>query len=261
VIREIVARTGLEPVAIRVDALGLDVAALERAAPDAVLITPAHQFPTGVVLAPERRAALVEWSQRTGALVIEDDYDAEYRYDRQPVGSLQGLAPDRVAYIGSTSKTLAPTLRLGWLVAPPRLVEPLAEHVLYTTIAPPRLDQLAFADFLERGELDRHLRRMRLRYRRRRDVFVRALATELPEVEVRGIAAGLHVLAVFPAEADEERILAEARRRQIGVYGLGEHSVRAGPEAALLLGYAVINEAGIRGAVRELRAAVEAASA
>ena len=115
VIREIVGRTGLEPVPIPVDEHGLDVSALAAADPDAVLVTPAHQFPTGVVLAPERRAALAEWAARADRLVIEDDYDAEYRYDRQPVGALQGLAPDRVAYVGSASKTLAPTLRLGWL--------------------------------------------------------------------------------------------------------------------------------------------------
>jgi GntR family transcriptional regulator/MocR family aminotransferase len=224
-------------------------------------VTPAHQFPTGAVLAPERRAALAEWAARTDALVIEDDYDAEYRYDRQPVGALQGLAPDRVAYVGSASKTLAPTLRLGWLVAPARLVEPLADQVLYTVIAPPRLQQLAFADFLARGELDRHLRRMRLRYRRRRDTLVRALASELPMVKIRGIAAGLHVLAVFPPGYDEQRILDEARKRRIGVYGLSEHRVAAGGDAALLLGYAVLSEAAIRAAVHELAAAVAAASA
>jgi GntR family transcriptional regulator/MocR family aminotransferase len=193
--------------------------------------------------------------------VIEDDYDAEYRYDRQPVGALQGLAPDHVAYVGSASKTLAPTLRLGWLVAPARLVEPLADQVLYTVIAPPRLQQLAFADFLARGELDRHLRRMRLRYRRRRDTLVRALASELPMVKIRGIAAGLHVLVVFPPGYDEQRILDEARKRRIGVYGLSEHRVAAGGDAALLLGYAVLSEAAIRAAVHELAAAVAAASA
>jgi DNA-binding transcriptional MocR family regulator len=141
----------------------------------------------------------LEWAGEAGALIVEDDYDAEFRYDRAPVGSLQGLAPDCVAYVGSTSKTLAPTLRLGWLLAPARLVRPLADEVLFSVIAPPRLQQLAFADFLLRGELDRHLRRMRLRYRRRRDLLVRSLARELPMAEVGGIAAGLHVVASSPA--------------------------------------------------------------
>jgi len=259
VIREIVARAGLRPVPIPVDEEGLDVAALEAASPDAVLITPAHQFPTGVVLSPRRRARLLEWAERRDAIVAEDDYDAEFRYDRPPVGALQGLASERVAYLGSASKTLAPALRLGWLVAPSRLVRPLAEHVLYTVIAPPRLPQLAFADFLERGELDRHLRRMRLRYRRRRDVLVRALEERLPEVEVRGIAAGLHVLAVLPPGTDETRVLEEGRARGLGLYGLSEHAVRPRDEAALLLGYAVSPEAAIRAAVAELAEAVASA--
>jgi GntR family transcriptional regulator/MocR family aminotransferase len=261
VIREIVARTGLEPVPIPVDGEGIDVDALEAASPDAVLVTPAHQFPTGVVLSPERRGRLLAWAGHRDALVVEDDYDAEFRYDRPPVGALQGLAPERVAYLGSASKTLAPALRLGWLIAPSWLIRPLADHVLYTVIAPPRLEQLAFADFLGRGELDRHLRRLRLRYRRRRDVLVRALERELPEVEVRGIAAGLHVLAVLPPGSDEARVVAEARARGIGLYGLGEHRVRPGGEPALLLGYAASKEPAIRAAVRKLAEAVSAASA
>jgi len=261
VIRQIVARAGLEPLPVRVDAEGIDVEELESAGPDTVLVTPAHQFPTGVVLSADRRARLLEWAERRNALVVEDDYDAEFRYDRAPVGALKGLAPERVAYLGSASKTLAPTLRLGWLLAPSRLVRPLAEHVLYSVIAPPRLEQLAFAEFLGRGELDRHLRRMRLRYRRRRDVLVRALERELPEVEVRGIAAGLHVVAVLPGRLNERRVLAEARARRMALYGLTEHRVRSGGEPALLLGYAASREPALRAAVRELRTAVEAAGA
>jgi GntR family transcriptional regulator/MocR family aminotransferase len=261
VIRQIVAGAGLEPVPVRVDAEGIDVEELESTGPDAVLVTPAHQFPTGVVLSAERRARLLEWAERRNALVVEDDYDAEFRYDRAPVGALKGLAPERVAYLGSASKTLAPTLRLGWLLAPSTLVRPLAEHVLYSVIAPPRLEQLAFAEFLGRGELDRHLRRMRLRYRRRRDVLVRALERELPEVEVRGIAAGLHVVAVLPGRLDERRVLAEARARGIALYGLTEHRVRPGGKPALLLGYASSGEPALRAAVRELADAVEAAEA
>lgn len=261
VIREIVARAGLRPVAIRVDEEGIDVAALEAASPDAVLVSPAHQFPTGVVLSPERRARLLEWAEQRDAIVAEDDYDAEFRYDRAPVGALQGLAPERIAYIGSASKTLAPTLRLGWLIPPSALVRPLADELLYTVIAPPRLEQLAFANFLERGELDRHLRRMRLRYRRRRDVLVDALEKQLSGVEVRGIAAGLHLLAVLPPGVDEQRVLVEARARGIGLSGLGEHSIRPPAQQALLLGYAASREPTIRAGVRRLAEAVEAASA
>ena len=259
VIRALAARSGMEPVPIPVDEEGIDVAALAKAAPDAVMVTPAHQFPTGVVLSPERRSRLLAWAESADALVIEDDYDAEFRYDRAPVGALQGLMPNRVVYCGSASKTLAPTLRLGWMVVPPRLVHGLVDQVLYTAIAPPRLEQLAFADFLGRGELDRHLRRMRLRYRRRRDELVRSLARELPEVEVRGVAAGLYLAAVLPRELDESRVLDEARARGIGVYGMSEHCERIRREPALLLGYALSHEPTIRAAVRKLAEAVRAA--
>src|SRR5262249_18147020 len=176
-------------------------------------------------------------------------------------GSLEGLASDCVASIGPTSKPRAPTLRRGWLLAPARVVRPLADEVLFSVIAPPRLQQLAFADFLGRGELDRHLRRMRLRYRRRRDVLVRSLARHLPMVEVGGIAAGLHIVASFPRSYGERRIGAEARKRPIGLYGLAEPRVRARRGPALLLGYAVTGEATIPAAIQELAAAVEAARA
>jgi GntR family transcriptional regulator / MocR family aminotransferase len=260
VIRQIVARSGLEPIPIRVDAEGIDVDALAAASPDAVLVTPAHQFPTGVVLTPDRRARLLAWAEETDALVIEDDFDSEYRYDRPPVGSLQGLMPERVVYCGTTSKTLAPTLRLAWIVAPGELVWPLVEQVLYTVISPPRLEQLAFADFLLRGELDRHLRRMRLRYRRRRDVLVHELERQLPTLRVRGHAAGLYVEAVLPDGMDEARVLAEARARGIGLSGMAEHRAEAVREPALLLGYAVAPEPSLRRAVSVLAEAVRAAT-
>ena len=259
VIRQLVARSGLDPVPIPVDAEGIDVDALAAAAPDAVLVTPAHQFPTGVVLAPERRTRLLAWAEETGALVIEDDFDSEYRYDRPPVGSLQGLMPERVVYCGTASKTLAPALRLGWIVAPGELVWPLVEQVLYTVISPPRLEQRAFADFLLRGELDRHLRRMRLRYRRRRDALVQELGRRLPEFEVRGHAAGLYVEAVLPDGLDEARVLEEARARGIALSGIADHRAESVREPALLLGYAVAPEPALRRAVAVLAEAVRAA--
>jgi GntR family transcriptional regulator/MocR family aminotransferase len=260
VIRQLVARSGLEPVPIPVDAGGMEVEALVAAAPEAVLVTPAHQFPTAVVLAPERRAQLLAWAEETGALVIEDDFDSEYRYDRPPVGALQGLMPERVVYCGTASKTLAPTLRLGWIVAPGELVWPLVEQILYTVISPPRLEQRAFADFLLRGELDRHLRRMRLRYRRRRDALVRELGRTLPELEVRGLAAGLYVEAVLPDGMDEARVLEEARARGIALSGMAEHCVEAVREPALLLGYAAAPEPSLRRALAVLAEAVRAAT-
>jgi GntR family transcriptional regulator / MocR family aminotransferase len=260
-IRRVCERVGMTIVPVPVDAEGLDPARLAGSGADAVLVTPAHQFPTAVVLTPERRAALLSWASETGALIVEDDYDAEYRYDRAPVGALQGLAPARVFYLGSASKTLAPTLRLGWIVPPPDYVLPLVEEVLETIFAAPHLEQLAFADFIARGELDRHLRRMRLVYRRRRDVVVRALARELPQADVRGIAAGLYLVARFPDRYDERRLLDEAARRQIAVGALVEHRIQSEGPPALLLGFGALHDSALRAAVRELGAVVEAASA
>ena len=192
-----------------VDGEGIRVDALERAAVDAVFVTPAHQYPTGAVLSGARRGALLDWLRRREAFAIEDDYDAEYRYDRAPVGALQGMDPERIVYAGTASKTLAPAMRLGWLVVPPRLLEAVQRQQRQADFGVSRIEQHAFADFLSRGELDRHLRRMRARYRARRDALVEALVEALPEVRVHGIRAGLHVtvqlLAWRPGAGDPGR--------------------------------------------------------
>jgi GntR family transcriptional regulator/MocR family aminotransferase len=257
-VRRIVAASGLELVPVPVDDGGVEVEALAAADPDAVLVTPAHHFPTTAVLAADRRTALLEWAEARDALVLEDDVDAEFRYDRAPVGSLQGLAPERVVYLGSTSRTLAPALRLGWAVAPSWLVEELAADVSGTIIAPPALDQLALADFVERGELDRHVRRMRLRYRRRRDVLVAALERQLPELDVAGVAAGLHVVAALPRRRTEASALASARRAGVALSGLREHRMEPGGRGALLLGFARSSEPSLRAGVRALATAFAA---
>jgi GntR family transcriptional regulator/MocR family aminotransferase len=241
-------------VPIGVDDRGLVPAALTERV-DVVLTTPAHQFPTGVVLAPERRAALLDWAAATGGLVMEDDYDAEYRYDRAPVGAVQGLAPERVLYAGSVSKTLAPALRLGWLVAPEHLVTPLARAKAQDDLGTPVMEQLTLADFLERGELDRHLRRTRLTYKARRDALIAALARYLPGVRPSGVAAGLHLVAHLPPGTDEPAMLRAARHRGVGLQGLSEHRLLDAPPA-LLLGYGRIAEPAIEAGVRELAAAV-----
>ena len=250
-----IAATGLEPRPVPVDERGLRPDALSELDVDVVLTTPAHQFPTGVVLAPERRAALVDWASGGGALVMEDDYDAEYRYDRPPVGAIQGLDPEHVVHAGSVSKTLAPALRLGWLVVPERLIAEVARAKAEDDLGTPVIEQLALADFLERGELDRHLRRTRLSYRRRRDELVAALRRHLPDVRPSGIAAGIHLVAHLPPGTDEDEVVAAARARGIGLQGLGEHRMRPGPPA-LLLGYGRIAEPSIEPGVRELAAAV-----
>jgi len=244
--------TGLDTVPVPVDEDGVRVDALAAERADAVAVTPAHQFPLGMVLSAERRFALVDWAARTGAFVLEDDYDAEYRYDRQPVGAVQGLAPELVAYAGSISKTLAPGLRIGWMVAPGRLVDAVASAKLFDDLGTPVVEQLALADFLERGELDRHLRRTRAVYRARRDALVAALGRWLPDCTVGGVAAGLHLLIELPDGMNEVGALAAARAAGIGLYGLGEHTVRP-RAAALLLGYGRIAEPAIEPGVRALR--------
>jgi GntR family transcriptional regulator / MocR family aminotransferase len=252
-------RAGLEPVPIAVDEDGLRVQ--ELGDEDAVVITPAHQHPTGAVLSGERRAALLAWLRDRGALAIEDDYDAEYRYDRAAVGALQGLEPDRVAYAGSASKTLAPALRLGWLVVPPPLLEAIRSEKYLADMGTERIGQQAFAHFLERGELDRHLRRMRGRYRARRDALVQALADELPEATVKGIAAGLHVTVEIPG-VDERALAEEAARRRIRFNTMLDYRDPAPPgPATLMLGYGQLAEPAIRAGVRELAAAVTSARA
>ena len=255
--RAAIRAAGLKVVTVPVDEKGVVVERLERTAASAILVTPAHQFPTGSVLAPERRAALLEWAVRRQAFVIEDDYDAEFRYDREPIGSLQGVAPDRVVYVGSASKTLAPALRLGWLVAPAQLLEGLAQTKELEDRGSPGIEQLAFADFLERGELDRHLRRMRLIYRRRRDLLTRALRTHVPKRRVFGIAAGLNLMLELPPGADEQAIAAAAAELSVRVGGVHRYCVRADPPPALILGYGMLRDSAIADGVRRLASVVE----
>jgi GntR family transcriptional regulator/MocR family aminotransferase len=209
------------------------------------------------VLAAERRTALVAWAERRGAVVIEDDYDAEYRYDRAPVGALQGLSPERVVYAGSASKTLAPALRLAWLALPSWLLEPVVSEKAFADLGSPRLEQLALADFLDRGDLDRHLRRTRLRYRDRRHALVTALRGAVAGVEIEGIDAGLHAVARLPGDLDEAAVLERARARGIALAGIGEHrfAPASGPPA-LLLGYGRLPEPTIAVGVRELARAI-----
>jgi GntR family transcriptional regulator / MocR family aminotransferase len=258
--QQIARRAGLEPVPIAVDADGLRIDALERARADAVVVTPAHQHPTGAVLSGERRTALLQWLRDRDAVAVEDDYDAEYRYDRAAVGALQGLEPGRLAYAGSLSKTLAPALRLGWLVVPPRLLARVRDEKLIADLGTARIEQHALAHFLERGELDRHLRRMRAHYRARRDALVGALAETLPDAVVRGVAAGLHV-TVELSEADDERAIAEeAARRRIALDTLRDYrgGAQSGP-AVLMLGYGQAAEPTIRAGVCALAEAGRAA--
>jgi GntR family transcriptional regulator/MocR family aminotransferase len=252
-IPETVTQAGLEAVPVRVDRHGLDVAELERAEVDAVVLSPAHQYPTGTVLAPERRAQLIAWARRLGALVVEDDYDAEYRYGREPIASLQGLAPDCVAYVGTASKTLAPSLRLGWILVPSHLVGELSAQHGVARAVPSVLMQATYAALLDRGDIDRHLRRTRRRYQTRRNVLIRALSDRMPQASVGGTAAGLHLIAWLPEGTDETAIADAAAARGVAIHTLHQDcSVAGSLPPALLLGYGLISESAIPRAVEEL---------
>jgi GntR family transcriptional regulator/MocR family aminotransferase len=216
------AAPGIEAVPVPVDSSGIDVTALAASDVDAVVLTPAHQWPTGVVLAPDRRQALVAWARRRAAVLIEDDYDAEFRYDRVPVGTLQGLAPDLVVLLGTVSKALAPAVRLGWMVCPPDLLGAVTAEKLRTDRGSPGLDQLVLARLIQSGRYDRHLRRMRTLYAGRRAALVEALATHAPSVRLSGLAAGFHVVAHLPDHIDEATLVAAARERAVAVYGMSD---------------------------------------
>lgn len=258
-IPDTVTQTGLEAVPVRVDRHGLDVGELERADADAVVLSPAHQYPTGSVLAPERRARLIAWARRRGALVVEDDYDAEYRYDREPIASLQGLAPDCVAYVGTASKTLAPALRLGWVLVPSHLVGEMAAQHGVARATPSVLMQATYAALLDRGEIDRHLRRTRRRYQARRNVLIAALAERMPRASIGGTAAGLHLIVWLPEGSDEIAIADAAAERGVAIHTLHQDCAVAGPlPPALLLGYGLITESAIPHAVEELAIAAGA---
>ncbi|GAA3139103.1 PLP-dependent aminotransferase family protein [Streptomyces rameus] len=240
--RELLAAAGVRTVPLPLDEHGARVDGLGRER--AVLLTPAHQFPTGGPLHPERRAAVIGWARARGAVVLEDDYDGEFRYDRRPVGALQGLDPERVIHVGSVSKSLSPALRLGWMVLPRRYVEPVlaakGEREGWASVP----DQLALADFVACGSYDRHVRRMRQRYRRRRDRLVAALAARAPHVEVTGVAAGLHAVLRLPPGTERSTVKA-ATWQGVALDGLAAFRHPQGPTAAgdgLVVGYATPSE-------------------
>jgi GntR family transcriptional regulator/MocR family aminotransferase len=255
--RYTVEQAGLEAVPVRIDADGLVVSELAAANVDAVVLTPAHQYPTGVVMTAERRGALLSWARQRQALIVEDDYDVEYRFGREPVASLQGLAPDRVAYVGTTSKTLAPALRLAWLVPPAQLIDGIERELQVTGVTPPTLDQIAMASFIADAALERHLRSMRRRYRAKRQALTEALERYLPEVKVSGTAAGLHLLAWLPDHVDEQKAAMLARQSGVGVHELHRHcTIQAPFPPAFLLGYALPSESDLATAIELLADAI-----
>jgi GntR family transcriptional regulator/MocR family aminotransferase len=259
--RDQLERWGLAVAPVPVDDLGLDVAALATTAVDTVFVTPAHQYPTGTVLAAPRRRALLDWARARG-LVIEDDYDAEHRYDRAPVAALAALAPERVVYLGSVSKTLAPALRLGWVVAPTDVREELVVRKQWSDITTPALGQLALAELITSGGFERHLRRVRGRQRGRRDALLAGLREHLPAARVHGVAAGLHLLVglsgVLPDDVDDRDVAERALAAGVSVQPLSYHRLHPGPPG-LVIGYAATTPDRLREGVRLLAGAVRGA--
>jgi len=241
------AAVAMEVIPVPVDESGLDVDALAATGARACVLTPAHQWPTGVVLSPQRRLQLVAWAASRDATIIEDDYDAEFRYDREPVGALQGLAADRVAALGTVSKSLAPALRLGWILCPPAMADAVAEEKALHDRGSPVVDQLALATLIESGRYDRHLRRMRAVYSGRRGTLVDALARHAPGVRVTGLAAGFHAVAHLPEPLGEQAVVSAARARSIGLYGMGAYrSDGAATPAQLVLGFGNLGDRSIQ---------------
>ncbi|MFI5713753.1 PLP-dependent aminotransferase family protein [Kribbella sp. NPDC051620] len=243
---DVIRSRGVEPKPVPVDEYGVRADLLEGRA---ALLTPAHQMPTGVPLAPDRRTKAVEWARETDAILIEDDYDGEFRYDRQPVGALQALDPERVVYTGTASKSLAPALRLAWMVLPEHLMDPVLEVKRTTDLLTATLDQLVLAEFIASGHYDRHVRRTRQHYRRRRDHLVELLAVRAPGVTVAGISAGLHVLLDVPGEAAD--MVARASRQGLLIASLDRYRFTPDPAArqALIVGYGTPPDHSYNGAL------------
>ncbi len=243
---------GVTLVPIPVDDDGIDVAALDRSGVTAVLATPANQYPTGAVLSPERRSELVAWARRTSAWIVEDDYDGEFRYDRQPVGSVQGLDPDRVLYLGTASKALAPGLRLGWAVVPPELRRPLVV-VKHLRAGVSSIDQLVLADLIERGDYDRHIRSARTLYRRRLDRLVDVVETSAPWLSASPTRAGLHLPCWLADDGrSESAIVTDAAEHDIGLFGFRAHWVGEARDEGLVLGFGRVPEHGFGAALERL---------
>jgi GntR family transcriptional regulator / MocR family aminotransferase len=261
-LRQVVTSAGMRLAPVPVDDRGALTDSALPVGAGAMLLTPAHQFPLGVALAPERRRRAVDWASARDGLIIEDDYDGEFRYDRQAVGALQSLAPEHVVYGGTASKSLVPGLRLGWLAVPSRLVDEVTEIKHAASRLSSSLDQLTLAEFIGSGGYDRQVRRVRLAYRKRRDRLVSELHRQVPGVAVTGIAAGLHVLVQLPDGVAESDVVARAAARGLALQGLA--SCRAGGQdlgPAIIAGYATPPAHAFSASVARLCAALAEALA
>jgi GntR family transcriptional regulator/MocR family aminotransferase len=251
---DLVREHGLRPVSVPVDCDGIVVSALPPSV-RAVVVTAAHQFPLGTTLHPARRHELLAWARSCDGVIIEDDYDAEHRYDRPALRAMQAMDPARVAYLGSVSKTLAPALRLGWLALPPALRTTTVARKKLTDLGCSPLPQAAFARLLRGGGYDRHLRRTRLTYRRRRDALLSAVASHVPAWQPVGVAAGLHVVLRLPSDMDDSVVSQRLADHGIHAPALSGYS-RLGTYPGLVIGYAATTPDRLRDAVREIAAIV-----
>ncbi|MDA8392754.1 MAG: PLP-dependent aminotransferase family protein [Actinomycetota bacterium] len=256
--RNLITRAGMALMPIPVDEQGIRVDELAKSGARAVVVGPAHQYPLGVVMSPQRRAALVRWARDRDGLIVEDDYDAEFRYDRAPIGAVQGLAPEYVLHVGTVSKSLAPGLRLGWLSAPSKLVSTVMEIKSTYDIHSPVLDQLTIAHLIETGRFDRHIRKVRQQYRARRDTIVEAITAKFPDVRVRGISAGIHVLVELPSDISEDAAVSCAAAHSVRCVGLAGHYAIPGPRTpGLVLGYTSTAPHSLGPAIRALLRGLE----
>ncbi|MFC4996901.1 PLP-dependent aminotransferase family protein [Dactylosporangium cerinum] len=259
--RKAIADAGLMPVSINVDGHGLQVDLLRaQSRIQAAIVAPAHQFPTGTVLAPARRAELIAWADEVDGIILEEDKDADFRYDRRPVAAMQGMAPSRVALLGSLSKTLSPALRIGWFAVPHRWAAAVrAANPM--ELPPPVLDQLALAAFLDSGGYDRHLRASRRRYRARRDTLMAQLSRQLPSARMSGAAAGLHLL-LHLGTTDAASVVALAAKEGVRVGNLADYRTATDPaESTLVVGYGNLADSSVNEAVGRLARAIERATA
>ena len=257
----VVRATGMKVRPIHVDQDGLRIDALDSSPARAVIVTPAHHFPYGVVLSPQRRTALLGWANRSNGVILEDDYDAEFRYDRAPVSTIQGMDPSRVVLLGSLSKTLSPALRIGWMIAPQRISDAISERER-TASVPPTADQIALADLIESGRYDRYLRAARRRYRARRDALVASLTARLPQCQLDGIAAGLHLILRLPPNTTAAAVVEVGRAKKLKLTPLSAYCEAANPlaDSALVLGYGNLADGEVATATSRLRSAVRAAA-
>lgn len=249
---ELLRSNGVDPVPVTVDTEGIRCRELAQADCHAVLVTAVHQYPTGVALSPRRRRELVSWAREADATIIEDDYDAVYRYDRPAVAALQSMDPRRVVYIGSLSKTLSPAVRLGWMVIPPALRADLTRHKWLESRGCGVLEQVGFAEFLRNGGYDRHLRRTRILYRKRRDALLQALTRHLGNWWPAGIDAGLHIVLRLPPGLDDTEVAAKAAADGIRVVPLSNYAHRNPTPPALVFGFARLSTDQLDAAVAAL---------